>query len=545
MGSLQPEEDNLTPDPGEPDQERASSSKTSSEQSQPAGQNESGNKFPEEDIPSNGVLVRVYFPHPAMGVEGETPPAPEPTPVSESPKEGATAPPPPSLEETMATQDTPPRGSPSLEALADTRQAVPAPPMQKAPPPEQPVASASFPAPDRLQVIQPLETLPPPGDVPAEQFDQYREHHEERHGCRIPTAAGVALGLALVCVLASGSFLLWGYITNTLPSPIAELVTQVGEAGGLVNMTPRSSPTPSPTMTTTVGALIEPTAAPPLSETPAVRVTLLPPSPTDTPTPSVGSSIVQAGVRMIYVPGGTFAMGSRFAPEEGPIHDVTLSPYYIDQYEVTNAQWLACVSAGGCADPDVTTAYDGTPYYGVAAFDNYPVVNVTWYEADAYCQWRGARLPTEAEWEMAARWNPATGAVTIYPWGDDWDPLRLNFCDASCPLTANADSSADDGWPQVAPVGSFPDGASPVGALDMAGNVAEWVADWYSAGYYAASPAENPTGPASGTLRVVRGGAWGVGRDLLRSTARSRFSPDLFGAGLGLRCAVSADAVNP
>jgi formylglycine-generating enzyme required for sulfatase activity len=254
---------------------------------------------------------------------------------------------------------------------------------------------------------------------------------------------------------------------------------------------------------------------------------------------------MQAGVQMVYVPGGTFAMGSQFAPEEGPIHDVTLSPYYIDQYEVTNAQWAACVLAGGCTEPAVTTAYDGSPYYGETAFDNYPVINVTWYEADTYCRWRGVRLPTEAEWEMAARWNPVTGAVTVYPWGDEWDPLRLNYCDASCLLTANADPSTDDGWPQAAPVGSFPAGASPVGALDMAGNVAEWVADWYGAGYYAISPAENPTGPASGTLRVVRGGAWGVGRDLLRSTVRSRFSPDLFAAGLGLRCAVSADAVNP
>ena len=113
---------------------------------------------------------------------------------------------------------------------------------------------------------------------------------------------------------------------------------------------------------------------------------------------------------------------------------------------------------------------------------------------------------TEAEWEMAARWDANAGVGTAYPWGDAWDATRLNYCSVDCPLGDLRDVSYDDGWPQAAPVGSFPTGVSQAGLLDMSGNVAEWVADRYSGGYYAVSPAENPTGPESGSLRLVRGG---------------------------------------
>jgi formylglycine-generating enzyme required for sulfatase activity len=147
---------------------------------------------------------------------------------------------------------------------------------------------------------------------------------------------------------------------------------------------------------------------------------------------------------------------------------------------------------------------------------------------------------------MAARWDPETGTETTYPWGDEWDPARLNYCDAGCLIGSASDPAHNDGWPQLAPVGSFPGGASAVGALDMVGNVAEWVADWFSATYYSVSEDENPTGPATGTLRVVRGGAWGVGdATLLTGTARSRFGPGSEAAGLGFRCALSDSAANP
>jgi formylglycine-generating enzyme required for sulfatase activity len=239
-------------------------------------------------------------------------------------------------------------------------------------------------------------------------------------------------------------------------------------------------------------------------------------------------------------------MGSNDRPNEAPIHAVTLSPYYIDQYEVTNASYALCVASGGCQPPGDTDAFDGTPYYGVEASNGYPAIYVSWYNADAYCRWRGARLPTEAEWEMAARWNPASGVVTMYPWGE-WDKTRLNYCDSSCllPDSAFIDPTYDDGWPQMAPAGSFPAGISPVGAYDMAGNVAEWVADWYSATYYSVSPAENPTGPASGTARVVRGGGWSLDAIWARSTSRSHFGALSQVAGIGFRCAVSASAVTP
>lgn len=143
---------------------------------------------------------------------------------------------------------------------------------------------------------------------------------------------------------------------------------------------------------------------------------------------------------------------------------------------------------------------------------------------------------------MAARWDPDSGEATFYPWGDEWDADRLNHCDSSCPLDDGV-AEADDGYPETAPVGSFPDGASPVGALDMAGNVAEWVADWYNED---ADPDEttDPTGPATGDRRVVRGGAWGVSApELFSMTSRVAFGPDAQGPGVGFRCAIDAEDI--
>jgi len=265
--------------------------------------------------------------------------------------------------------------------------------------------------------------------------------------------------------------------------------------------------------------------------------TPVPPLPTATAAVVRSSTgIVQRGADMVLVPAGTFAMGG--GPAE-PEHDVSLDAFYIDRLEVTNAQWEVCVLEGACLPPPEADAFEG-PYYGNEAYADYPVVNVNWEAASIYCAWRGARLPTEAEWEMAARWDPQRDTATIYPWGDDWEPSRLNTCDESCPQR-RSDAAPDDGWPLTAPAGALPQGASSVGALNMVGNVWEWTADWYEEDYYADSPEENPPGPRTGEARVIRGGAWDLGSpEFFDARLRWPLDPSTEAPSLGLRCAVSA-----
>ena len=175
---------------------------------------------------------------------------------------------------------------------------------------------------------------------------------------------------------------------------------------------------------------------------------------------------------------------------ERPQHTVTLDAYYIDKYEVTNARYQACVVSDACSPPNEVRPFTQELYYGNTAYADYPVVHVTWDQAEAYCAWAGKRLPTEAEWEKAAR---GTDGRT-YPWGEQApDRMLLNY-------------NGNEG--RTTPVGSYPDGASPYGALDMAGNVMEWTADWYDDDYYSVSPERNPPGPSAGEMRVLRGGSW-------------------------------------
>jgi len=235
------------------------------------------------------------------------------------------------------------------------------------------------------------------------------------------------------------------------------------------------------------------------------------------------------GMVMVYVPAGEFLMGSSDADGEAgahekPQHTVYLDAYWIDRTEVTNAQYRKCVEAGACQQPGCwDDENDSAP--------DRPVVCVTWYDAQAYTAWAGGRLPTEAEWEKAARGTDGR----IYPWGDEFDGSRLNYCDRNCGYDWK-DTSADDGYAVTAPVGRYPSGASPYGALDMAGNVWEWVADRYEEGYYARSPARNPQGPASGDSRVLRGGAFGNEVWLVRCAYRVRRDPGdrLWGGGFRL-----------
>lgn len=283
---------------------------------------------------------------------------------------------------------------------------------------------------------------------------------------------------------------------------------------------------------------------------PACGVGNPPAEPTDTPTrtpdtATLGDTWTRPGddMRMVSVPEGEFEMGStdqevddavrmcthidefleRWLFEiEQPPHTVALDAFWIDRTEVTNRQYALCVADGECEEsedadnPDLNRA-------------DYPVVGVDWYDALAYCEWAGARLPTEAEWEYAAR-GPAG---RLYPWGDKFDGARLNFCDVNCEMDWKA-AEYDDGHQYTAPVGSYPDAASWCGALDMAGNVSEWVADWYSD--YPGRQADW-TDPDWEEFVLVRGGSWPMFPAFVRSASRYLLDPNFTGVFIGFRCA--------
>jgi len=244
----------------------------------------------------------------------------------------------------------------------------------------------------------------------------------------------------------------------------------------------------------------------------------------------------QDGMLMVYVPAGDFIMGSlpgEGSDEEFPQHKVTLDDFWIDRTEVTNAQYRIFVDTTGHRTPIFCDW--GEPTYDDGAKVDHPVVCVNWDDAQAYCEWAGARLPTEAEWEKAAR---GTDQRT-YPWGNGFDGSRLNYCDVNCELNIK-DTAIDDSYARTAPVGSFPMGTSPYGALDMSGNVWEWVSDWYKFYYYRNSPQSNPKGPNLGEYRVLRGGAWSGSFSNARTAFRAWLDPIKGDVGIGFRCVDSS-----
>ncbi len=254
-----------------------------------------------------------------------------------------------------------------------------------------------------------------------------------------------------------------------------------------------------------------PTLLPP-TETPIPSKT---PLPTITPEGDIGSTWLRPkdGMAMVYVPKGAFTMGSNLGEsDEQPVHDVYLDAFWIDQTEVTFTMYAS---------------------FAPSRSGQYPVQNVTCEEASAYCSWVGSRLPTEAEWEKSAR----SPDERTYPWGNQ-NPAGdlVNFADVKSHLSWG-DVNVNDGYENVAPVGSYPAGASMYGALDMAGNLAEWVKDWYDETYYNTSPLDNPTGPVEGFFRALRGGSWYGNADSVRTADRSWYIPEGGTDYVGFRCA--------
>ncbi len=270
------------------------------------------------------------------------------------------------------------------------------------------------------------------------------------------------------------------------------------------------------------------------------------PASTPSPTPNLGTTQISAvdGMVMIYIPDGEFLMGSTSGdpyalPDEKPQHSVYIDAYWIDQVEVTNAMFAKFVADTGHSTTaeNVGKGYVWTgswefmsgadwrhpvgPSSSLSGRDNHPVVQVSWADAESYCAWAGRRLPSEAEWEKAARGTDGP----LYPWGSA-SPAgsRLNYDDTIGATTA---------------VGSYPSGASPYGLYDTLGNVFEWVSDWFSDSYYLGSPSTNPQGPSSGSDRVMRGGSWHYGIQYARTASRAHIYPDYTGDTLGFRCAVS------
>ena len=256
---------------------------------------------------------------------------------------------------------------------------------------------------------------------------------------------------------------------------------------------------------------------------------------------------------MVLVPRGTFTMGSdKDEPSERPAHRVTIAAFQIDRFETTNTEFVAFVAATRhVTDPEragLGWVWDGQwrevrgadwrhphgPGSSIEGLERHPVVQVSWHDARAYCLWKGKRLPTEAEWERAARGD----GRRIYPWGNapprDGRGYRASYGSDDC---CRADAS--DGFRFTAPFGSFPLGRSPFGVDDMAGNVWEWVEDWFDPGFYRRSPPANPVNRTPGEMKVIRGGGWGNNPWGLRSTLRHANPPHYGLDMVGFRCASS------
>ncbi len=234
---------------------------------------------------------------------------------------------------------------------------------------------------------------------------------------------------------------------------------------------------------------------------------------------------------MVLVPAGEFTMGDNrrynwtfmlaYNIFDGPEHIVYLDAYYIDKYEVTNEQYKRFVDETGYRKP---SCWNDSRF----SLPNQPIVGVNWEDAVAYAKWAGKRLPTEAEWEKAARGTDKRS----WPWGNKFDKTKCNVW-----------GSGEDGLRATKPVGTYENGKSPYGCYDMAGNVWEWCTDWYDQNYYYRSSAKNPTGPASGQQRIIRGGSFLYFGHYARCAARYRVPWYAQSPQIGFRCVKSAEMI--
>lgn len=237
------------------------------------------------------------------------------------------------------------------------------------------------------------------------------------------------------------------------------------------------------------------------------------------------------GAPMVLIPEGPFPMGVPHGDRDGgrdeyPRHDVFVNNFYIDKFELTNSRYLEFVKATNHRIPQNPKNATRNLWQGdtiTESLADRPVINVDWADANAYCQWAGKRLPTEAEWEKAAKGT----ADRRFPWGNvEPTNKHLNF------------NQQWIGEKTLMPVGSYELGKSPFGVYDMAGNVWEWVNDWYDAKYYEKSPAKNPTGPETGTKRVLRGSGWQNETPTVRIFTRVDSDPTIRNESTGFRCAM-------
>jgi eukaryotic-like serine/threonine-protein kinase len=274
---------------------------------------------------------------------------------------------------------------------------------------------------------------------------------------------------------------------------------------------------------------------------------------------AAGAAVTAPAGDMLLVPAGEFWMGCNeqvdqaCQADEKPGRKVWLRAFRIDRNEVTTGQFRACVAAGACSAEGITvqrmggnpfTTHDWACNWGQPKREEHPINCVAWQQARAYCGWAGKRLPTEAEWEKAAR---GSADRRRFPWGDqglEGSVRRANVVDQWALDKFSKDLAKEekysDGYEGTSPVGAFPEGRSPYGALDMAGNVCEWVADRYAADAYATGPSEDPKGAREGDKRVFKGGSFGRSSPESRISRRDGFDPTDQYAGLGFRCASDA-----